>query len=138
MTEITAHHGLFRNTSLHVDDTGGSGRPVVLIHGWPLSGESWKDQVPALEQAGYRVVTYDRRGFGRSDKPAARLRLRHPGRGPARAASKSRPPRRHAGRLLDGRRRGRPVLHQLRRGPAAQRRVRLCRPALPAADAGQP
>lgn len=69
MTEITAHHGLFRDTNLHVEDTGGPGRPVVLIHGWPLSGEAWKDQVPALYQAGYRVVTYDRRGFGRSDKP---------------------------------------------------------------------
>ena len=69
MPEITAHHGLFRDTKLHVDDTGGAGRPVVLIHGWPLSGESWSEQVPALEQAGYRVVTYDRRGFGRSDKP---------------------------------------------------------------------
>jgi pimeloyl-ACP methyl ester carboxylesterase len=71
MTEITAHHGLFKNTNLHVDDTGGTGRPVVLIHGWPLSGESWKDQVPALQQAGHRVVTYDRRGFGRSSKPLA-------------------------------------------------------------------
>jgi pimeloyl-ACP methyl ester carboxylesterase len=71
MTEITAHHGLFKDTHLHVDDTGGPGRPVVLIHGWPLSGESWKDQVPALQQAGYRVITYDRRGFGRSDKPKA-------------------------------------------------------------------
>jgi pimeloyl-ACP methyl ester carboxylesterase len=69
MTEITAHHGLLKDTNLHVDDTGGSGRPVVLIHGWPLSGESWKKQVPALEAAGFRVVTYDRRGFGRSDKP---------------------------------------------------------------------
>ncbi|MFD5107234.1 alpha/beta fold hydrolase [Streptomyces cinereoruber] len=69
MAEITAHHGLFRDTALHVDDTGGPGRPVVLIHGWPLSGESWKYQVPALAEAGYRVVTYDRRGFGRSDKP---------------------------------------------------------------------
>jgi len=69
MTEITAHHGLFKDTNLHVDDTGGSGRPVVLIHGWPLSGEAFKDNVPALEAAGYRVVTYDRRGFGRSDKP---------------------------------------------------------------------
>jgi pimeloyl-ACP methyl ester carboxylesterase len=69
MTEITAHHGLFRNTDLHVDDTGGSGRPVVLIHGWPLSGASWNGQIPALQQAGHRVVTYDRRGFGRSDKP---------------------------------------------------------------------
>ncbi|GAB3526700.1 alpha/beta fold hydrolase [Arthrobacter monumenti] len=69
MTEVTAHHGLFKDTDLHVDDTGGPGRPVVLIHGWPLSGEAWKDQVPALQQAGYRVITYDRRGFGRSDKP---------------------------------------------------------------------
>jgi pimeloyl-ACP methyl ester carboxylesterase len=69
MTEITAHHGLFKDTKLHVDDSGGPGRPVVLIHGWPLSGESWLQQVPALEQAGYRVITYDRRGFGRSDKP---------------------------------------------------------------------
>src|ERR1700712_1687171 len=69
MPEITAHHGLFKDTNLHVDDTGGSGRPVVLIHGWPLSGEAWNDQVPALRDAGYRVVTYDRRGFGRSDKP---------------------------------------------------------------------
>ncbi|CAB4925649.1 unannotated protein [freshwater metagenome] len=69
MTEITAHHGIFKDTELHVDDTGGSGRPVVLIHGWPLSGESWKAQVPVLQDAGYRVITYDRRGFGRSDKP---------------------------------------------------------------------
>src|ERR1700733_14401282 len=70
MTEITAHHGLFRNTDLHVDDTSGTGRPVVLIHGWPLSGEAWKEQIPVLAEAGYRVVSYDRRGFGRSDKPA--------------------------------------------------------------------
>ena len=69
MTEITAHHGLFKDTDLHVDDTGGSGRPVVLIHGWPLSGEAFKDAVPALVTAGYRAITYDRRGFGRSDKP---------------------------------------------------------------------
>jgi len=55
---------------LHVEDTGGSGRPVVLIHGWPLSAESWKAQVPVLKNAGYRVIAYDRRGFGRSEKPA--------------------------------------------------------------------
>ena len=69
MPEVTAHHGIFRNTKLHVDDTGGSGRPIVLIHGWPLSGESWSEQVGAFTAAGYRVITYDRRGFGRSDKP---------------------------------------------------------------------
>jgi pimeloyl-ACP methyl ester carboxylesterase len=39
MSELTAHHGLIRNTKLHVDDTGGDGRPVVLIHGWPMSGD---------------------------------------------------------------------------------------------------
>jgi len=54
---------------IHYEDTGGDGRPVVLIHGWPLSGASWADQVPALTEAGYRDVTYDRRGFGRSGKP---------------------------------------------------------------------
>ncbi|SDH91883.1 alpha/beta fold hydrolase [Agrococcus jejuensis] len=54
---------------LHITDSGGEGRPVVLIHGWPLSGESWKAQRRALTAAGYRVVDYDRRGFGESDKP---------------------------------------------------------------------
>jgi non-heme chloroperoxidase len=54
---------------LHIEDTGGSGRPVVLIHGWPLSAKAWELQVPALQAAGYRVVAYDRRGFGHSDKP---------------------------------------------------------------------
>ena len=53
--------------NLKVRDSGGEGRPVVLIHGWPLSGESWSEQLPALKEAGYRTVTYDRRGFGDSD-----------------------------------------------------------------------
>jgi pimeloyl-ACP methyl ester carboxylesterase len=54
---------------LHIDDSGGSGRPVVLIHGWPLSAQAWAPQVSVLRDAGFRVVAYDRRGFGRSDKP---------------------------------------------------------------------
>jgi pimeloyl-ACP methyl ester carboxylesterase len=54
---------------LHIDDSGGSGRPVVLVHGWPLSAQAWEPQVSVLRAAGYRVVAYDRRGFGRSDKP---------------------------------------------------------------------
>jgi len=54
---------------LHIEDSGGSGRPVVLIHGWPLSAQAWEPQVSVLREAGYRVVAYDRRGFGRSDKP---------------------------------------------------------------------
>lgn len=47
----------------------GTGSPVVLIHGWPLSGRSWENQVPALVAAGHRVITYDRRGFGESSQP---------------------------------------------------------------------
>lgn len=57
--------------NIFTEDSGGDGRPVILIHGWPLSGAAWEKQVPALKQAGYRVITYDRRGFGRSDKPDA-------------------------------------------------------------------
>jgi non-heme chloroperoxidase len=53
---------------LHYEDHG-SGPAVVLIHGWPLSGRSWERQVPALVEDGYRVVTYDRRGFGQSSQP---------------------------------------------------------------------
>jgi non-heme chloroperoxidase len=49
----------------------GAGAPVVLIHGWPLSGAAWEKQTAALLKAGHRVIAYDRRGFGRSSKPAA-------------------------------------------------------------------
>ena len=58
------------NVRLHVQDSGGQGRPIILIHGWPLSGASWKAQIPALTAAGFRVIAYDRRGFGQSDKPS--------------------------------------------------------------------
>ncbi len=53
-------------TDLYFEDSGGSGTPVVMIHGWPLSGRMWEGQVNALTAAGYRCVTYDRRGFGQS------------------------------------------------------------------------
>lgn len=53
---------------LYYEDHG-AGKPVVLIHGWPLSGRSWERQVPVLVDAGYRVITYDRRGFGNSSQP---------------------------------------------------------------------
>jgi pimeloyl-ACP methyl ester carboxylesterase len=52
---------------LYYEDRG-AGQPVVLIHGYPLDGHSWERQVPALLAAGHRVITYDRRGFGRSSK----------------------------------------------------------------------
>ncbi len=54
---------------LHYQDHG-TGPAVILIHGWPLSGSSWEKQTPALLQAGYRVIAYDRRGFGKSSQPA--------------------------------------------------------------------
>jgi pimeloyl-ACP methyl ester carboxylesterase len=55
---------------LHYEDYG-SGRPVVLLHGWPLSGASWEKQVRPLVASGHRVITYDRRGFGQSSQPWA-------------------------------------------------------------------
>src|SRR5512133_881460 len=58
------------NIDLYYEDHG-SGKPVVLIHGWPLSGASWEKQVPVLLEAGYRVITYDRRGFGNSGHPSS-------------------------------------------------------------------
>lgn len=54
---------------LYYEDHG-SGRPVVLIHGFPLSGAAWEKEVSALLKAGYRTITYDRRGFGKSSQPA--------------------------------------------------------------------
>jgi non-heme chloroperoxidase len=55
---------------LYYEDHG-TGKPVILIHGWPLSGRSWEKQVPVLLAAGFRVITYDRRGFGDSSKPTS-------------------------------------------------------------------
>lgn len=66
-----ADNALTDTVHLHIEDSGGSGRPVVLIHGWPLSAQAWAPQVSVLQAAGYRVVAYDRRGFGHSDKPAS-------------------------------------------------------------------
>lgn len=54
-----------KNQSIYYEDFG-TGQPVILIHGWPLSGKSWEPQVPALLEAGFRVITYDRKGFGKS------------------------------------------------------------------------
>jgi non-heme chloroperoxidase len=55
---------------LYYEDHG-SGQPVVLIHGYPLDGSSWEKQTAVLLEAGKRVITYDRRGFGKSDKPTS-------------------------------------------------------------------
>lgn len=68
MPYITVDRENSGNIDLYYEDHG-SGRPVVLVHGWPLSGASWEKQVPALLDAGCRVITYDRRGFGKSSQP---------------------------------------------------------------------
>ena len=68
MSSITVGTENGADIDLHYTDQG-TGSPVVLIHGWPLSGRSWEAQVPALVEAGHRVITYDRRGFGNSSQP---------------------------------------------------------------------
>jgi non-heme chloroperoxidase len=64
MPHVTTTDG----TQLYYKDWG-KGRPVVLLHGWPLNADSWEDQALAFANAGYRVIAYDRRGFGRSSQP---------------------------------------------------------------------
>jgi non-heme chloroperoxidase len=70
MPSITVGQENSSPITLHYEDVG-SGQPVVLIHGFPLSGRSWEKQTLALLDAGYRVITYDRRGFGQSSQPSS-------------------------------------------------------------------
>jgi non-heme chloroperoxidase len=70
MPAVTVGRENSADIQIHYEDHG-AGQPVVLIHGYPLSGRAWDKQVPALLAAGYRVITYDRRGFGASSQPAA-------------------------------------------------------------------
>ena len=58
-------------TEIYYRDSKGPGRPIVFIHGWPASEASWNRVTPALQEAGYRIIAYDRRGFGRSGKPGS-------------------------------------------------------------------
>ena len=68
MPNVTVGRENSADIEIHYEDHG-AGQPVVLIHGYPLSGRAWDKQVPALLAAGYRVITYDRRGFGQSSQP---------------------------------------------------------------------
>jgi non-heme chloroperoxidase len=68
MPTVTVGQENSSDIEIHYEDHG-AGQPVVLIHGYPLSGRAWDKQVPALLEAGYRVITYDRRGFGQSSQP---------------------------------------------------------------------
>jgi non-heme chloroperoxidase len=69
MSQITVGHENSDEINLHYTDRG-AGRPVLLIHGYPLDGASWEKQEDRLLDAGHRVITYDRRGFGASSKPS--------------------------------------------------------------------
>jgi pimeloyl-ACP methyl ester carboxylesterase len=122
---------------LHYEDAG-SGRPVVLIHGWPLSGRAWETQVPALVDAGYRVITYDRRGFGQSSQPEGGYEYDTFAADLDRLMRPSRAHRRHAGRLLDGRRRGGPLPLDVRLDRVALGGAGGGRPAVPVQSADNP
>ena len=65
MSYIEAKDG----TKLYYKQWGTSGRPVVMMHGWPLSADTWDDVAMAVAEAGFQVTAYDRRGFGRSEQP---------------------------------------------------------------------
>lgn len=69
MGTITVGHENSSAIDLYYEDSG-SGDPIVLLSGWPFDARSWEPQVPALLDAGHRVIAYDRRGFGRSSRPA--------------------------------------------------------------------
>lgn len=69
MAYVTVGQQNSMSVDLYYEDHG-TGKPIVLIHGWPLSGRSWEPQVQTLVAAGYRVITYDRRGFGASSQPS--------------------------------------------------------------------
>jgi non-heme chloroperoxidase len=68
MAYITVGQENSTNIDLYYEDHG-AGQPVVLMHGYPLDGHSWEKQIPALLDTGHRVVSYDRRGWGRSSQP---------------------------------------------------------------------
>ncbi|MFC1436724.1 alpha/beta hydrolase [Streptacidiphilus sp. N1-10] len=70
MPYITVARENTTDVDLYYEDHG-QGSPVVLIHGYPLDGRSWELQIPALLEAGHRVITYDRRGFGQSSQPTS-------------------------------------------------------------------
>ena len=70
MPKVTVGRENSGDIDIYYEDHG-AGQPVVLIHGYPLSGRAWDKEVPALLEAGHRVITYDRRGFGASSQPAS-------------------------------------------------------------------
>ena len=125
------------NIDLYYEDHG-SGKPVVLIHGYPLSGASWEKQTAVLLAAGHRVITYDRRGFGKSSQPTTGYNYDTFAAGPAQTRDAARTTRFRAGRLLDGGRRSGALPGEIWIQGREQGGIHLGGPALSAEDAGQP
>jgi pimeloyl-ACP methyl ester carboxylesterase len=88
MPQVTVGQENSADIEIHYEDHG-AGQPVVLIHGYPLSGRAWDKQVPALLEAGYRVITYDRRGFGQSSQLSEALQRHGYAPGEATAAART-------------------------------------------------
>ena len=112
-------------TNLFYKD-GGDGRPVVFIHGWPLTADMWDYQMVPVVQNGLRATAYDRRGSGRSDQPGGVHDYDVLAQDLHTLPEFAGPRRRDAGRLLHGRRRGRALLSR-----HGSRRIGRC--VLPAA-----
>ena len=137
MPTVTVGQENSSDIEIHYEDHG-AGQPVVLIHGYPLSGRAWDKQVPVL-LAGRLPGHHLRPARVRPVQPARhRLRLRHLRRRPEHAAGAPGPARRRPGRALDGHRRGHPLPGPLRLGAGGQGRAGRPDPPVPAADARQP
>ena len=113
---------------LYYEDHG-AGKPNVLIHGYPLSGASWEKQTAVLLAAGYRVITYDRRGFGKSSQPSTGYNY------DTFAADLHKIVTKLALRFFHGRRRSRAVHREVRIQGREQSRIHFFGPAVPSADA---
>ena len=101
------------NIDLYYEDHG-SGKPVILIHGYPLNGASWEKQLPALLTSGHRVITYDRRGFGKSSQPTTGYNYDTFAEDLHKLDNAARIPRFRAGRFFHGRRRSRALHRKIR------------------------
>ena len=109
---------------LYYEDHG-SGKPVVLIHGYPLSSASWEKQLPALLAPGHRVITYDRRGFGKSSQPTTGYNYDTFAEDLHKLVKHLEAERFRARRLLDGRRRSGALHRQIRLEGCQQGRIHL-------------
>ena len=122
---------------IHYEDHG-SGDPVVMVHGYPLDGNSWERQERELLARGFRVITYDRRGLRPFEPAHRRLRLQHLRGRPERPARAARPQRRRPRRILDGVGRGDALPRDVRLQPGAEGRAARRDPPVPAEDRRQP